>query len=103
MSPQLLHTLERLAAANINLLPADIGSYFALERGGFCALVERTENGFGRIGSAGLLTESGFAALIWRDAQPFFVGKKYERGAAHQEVTALRTFQADLAAALDVT
>ena len=101
MSPAIVSRLERLAAANIQLLPlSEIESYFVLERRGFVALVERTTAGFGRIGSAGLLTEKGFAALLWRGSQALFVGKEYERAAAAEEVEALRAFQADLNAAL---
>jgi hypothetical protein len=101
VSPQTLTRLERLAASNINLLSAvEIAGYFVVERGGYIALVERTESGFGRVGGAGLLTESGFAALVWRGSHAFFTGKSYERPASEAEVADLRAFQADLTAAL---
>jgi hypothetical protein len=101
LSPAILSKLERLAAADIRLLPVpEIETYFVLERGGYMALVERTPDGFGRIGSAGLLTEKGFAALVWRGPQPFFAGKEYERAAGPEEVAELRAFQADLGSAL---
>ncbi|HET8547628.1 MAG TPA: hypothetical protein VFL57_06485 [Bryobacteraceae bacterium] len=100
MPPELLGKLQRLAAAGIKLLPAQIDTYFVLERGGFCALVERTETGFGRIGSAGLLHEQGFAAVVWRGADPFFVGQGFERAATAEEIAELRSFQSDLSATL---
>jgi len=57
---------EKLVAAGIQIIPAEITSHFILERDGFVAFVERRENGFGNIGAAGLMTERGFGALIWR-------------------------------------
>ena len=47
-------------------MPAEITSHFILERDGFVVFVERRETGFGNIGAPGLMTEQGFAALIWR-------------------------------------
>lgn len=85
--------LESLAAAGINLIPAaEVASHFILERDGFLILVERTEEGFGNIGSPGLLTEHGFAALVWRDSQPFFIAKRFEQAATQQQVEAAREF-----------
>ena len=60
---------EKLVAAGIQIIPAEISSHFILERDGFVAFVERRENGFGNIGAAGLMTERGFGALIWRGDQ----------------------------------
>lgn len=93
--------LERLAAARIQLLPLPaITSHFVFERDGFAALVERTEEGFGQIGSAGLVTERGLAVLVWREQGPVFVVKGLERPAAAEEVDRLRQFSRDLAGAL---
>lgn len=93
--------LERLAAASIQLVAVPgIRSHYVFERGGFAALVERTESGFGQIGSAGLVTPDGLAVLIWRGEQPFFVRKAFERPAAPEEVEQLRAFARDLADAL---
>jgi hypothetical protein len=94
-------TLERLAAAGIQLLPTtDITSHYVFERGGFVALVERLERGFGAIGSAGLLMDSGFAALVWRRGKPWFVAKDREYPAQDEQVAEVRRFSADLEAAL---
>ena len=94
--------LERLAAAGIQLLPAvEITTHCVFERDGFVALVERTSNGFGGVGSAGILTGNGFAALIQRGERFYFVARNFEREAPPDEVTALRSFSSDLKIALD--
>src|SRR6266849_2789998 len=94
--------LERLAAAGIQLLPAvEITTHYVFERDGFVALVERTAEGFGSVGSAGILTGSGFAALIRRGERSYFVAKNFEQEAQPEQVAALRRFSADLNAALD--
>jgi len=93
---------ERLVEARINLLPAAaITTHFVFERDGYVALVERLNNDrFGKIGSAGLLTENGFTTLLWRGAEGIFVGKGIELPATGQQVEALREFQRDLEACL---
>ncbi|MBI3208880.1 MAG: hypothetical protein HYZ37_08260 [Candidatus Solibacter usitatus] len=94
--------LERLAAANIQLLPITaIENHFVFERDGFIALVERTkENGFGKVGSAGLLTERGMAVLISRGERNLFVAKGFELEATPDQVRVMRRFDVDLRAAL---
>lgn len=99
----LMEKLERLAASGIRLLPAhEIPTHFVLERDGYAALVERTEEGFGAIGSPGLLTEEGFAALVWRGEDAWFVRKGYSEAATPEQVQALRRFAGDLGSALTV-
>ena len=93
--------LERLAAAGIQLLPAvEITTHYVFERDGFVALVERTADGFGGVGSAGILTGAGFAALIRRGERSYFVARNFEREAWQEQVEALRRFSSDLTAAL---
>jgi hypothetical protein len=92
--------LERLAAAGIQLLPAQLASHFVFERGGFVCLVERAGEGFGNTGSPGLITEKGFAALVWRGDNAWFVGKGFEQPATAEQVQEMRSFDADLRAAL---
>ncbi len=93
--------LERLAAAGIQLLPAvEITTHYIFERDGFVALVERNPEGFGGVGSAGILTGSGFAALIQRGDRSCFVAKGFEQDASASQVVALRSFSTDLKAAL---
>jgi 5-keto 4-deoxyuronate isomerase len=91
---------EKLVAAGIQIIPAEIASHFILERDGFVSFVERREAAFGNIGTPGLMTERGFAALIWRGDQAFFVGKGFERPASPKEVQKIRAFTSDLANAL---
>ena len=55
---------------------------------------------FGNIGAPGLMTERGFAALIWRGDQAFFVGKGFEQPAYREQVQKIRAFATDLANAL---
>ena len=102
MTPALIQTLEKLAAAGIQIVPAEITTHFILARDGFVAFVERREQSFGNIGAPGLMTEQGFAALIWRGDQAFFTGKRFEQPASPEQVQKIRAFASDLAAALAV-
>lgn len=96
-----LEKLERLAAAGIQILPAvSIENYFVLERDGFVALVERRGDGFGRVGTAGLLTEAGVAPLVWRESVGYFVAKGFQQQATDEQVLLLRRFSEDLRVAL---
>ena len=93
----MIDKLEKLAAVNINLLPAaGITTHFVFERDGFVALVERSDDRFGRIGTAGLVTVSGFAALVWRNGEARFIGRGVDQPASDEQVQALRRFQKDL-------
>jgi hypothetical protein len=91
--------IERLAAAGIRLL---LGSdtYCVFERDGFAAVVPRSPDRLNAPGAAGLLTERGLAPLIWRGGVPSFVVKDLETAATPEQVASLRTFSADLEAAL---
>ena len=94
--------LERLAAAGIQILPAvEITTHYVFERDGFVALVERTGDGFGGVGSAGILTGGGFAALIERGGRACFVARNFEQEARPEQVEALRRFSSDLRAAVE--
>jgi hypothetical protein len=98
---------EKLAASGIQIIPADIASHFILGRDGFVAFVERrpdtSDNPFGNIGAAGLMTERGYAALIWRGERAFFAGKGFEHPASPEQVQKIRAFASDLASALAAT
>jgi hypothetical protein len=100
VTPSLIERLEKLAAAGIQIIPAEITSHFILERDGFVAFVERREQGFGNIGAPGLMTEHGYAALIWRGDEAFFAGKGFEEPASAEQVRKLRAFASDLENAL---
>lgn len=93
----MLDQLTRLTEANIELLPAaDLTTHFAFTRDGFVALVERRGEAFGNIGAPGLLCEQGFAQLIWRGPNAFFITRGFEREATTLEIEQLRSFAADL-------
>lgn len=101
MPPEMLRKLERLAGAAINLLPLQgVDKHYFLERDGFVTLVERVEEGFGKIGGAGLLSERGFCALVWRADGPFFVARGFEQRAETAQVELLRKFDRDVRSAL---
>jgi hypothetical protein len=95
-----IELLEKLGAAGIQIVPVEITSHFILERDGFVAFVERRDEGFGNIGAPGLMTEHGYAALIWRGDQAFFAAKGFQQPATPEQVQQIRTFAADLARAL---
>ena len=88
--------LEKLAAAGIQIIPAEITSHYILERDGFVSFVERRENGFDNIGAPGLMTEHGFAALVWRSGQGVFIARGFEQPATDEQVRKIRQFTADL-------
>ena len=96
----MIETLEKLAAAGIQIIPAEVTSHFILERDGFVAFVERREQAFGNIGAPGLMTDRGYAALIWRGDQSFFVGKGFEQPASTEQVEKIRAFASELESAL---
>jgi hypothetical protein len=100
VTPTLTEKLERLAAAGIQIIPMEITSHFILERDGFVAFVERRDDEFGNVGAPGLMTERGYAALIWRGDQAFFTAKGLEQPASAEQVQKLRAFGADLEKAL---
>ena len=92
--------LEKLAAAGIQIIPAGVTSHFILERDGFVAFVERKGDDFGNIGAPGLMTDKGFAALIWRGERPYFIARGFEQAASGEDVQKIRRFSNDLEGAL---
>ncbi|MGB9611755.1 MAG: hypothetical protein ACPL7M_12345 [Bryobacteraceae bacterium] len=103
MSPELLQKLERIAALDIGLIPAaGISTHFVFERGGFVVLVERRGMDFGGIGSPGKLVEGhGFAALVRRGGQDWFVARGAQWPATPEEAAAARKLFTDLKAVLE--
>jgi hypothetical protein len=94
---KLLAQLERLASAEIQILPVpEIASHFVLERKGCVVLAERLEDGFGAIGSPGALSEKGFAALVQRDGRDWFIGRNESREATETEADEARGLYRDL-------
>jgi hypothetical protein len=101
MDAALLARLERILAAGIELVPdLNITTHYVFTRDGFAALVEKREGGFGNVGTPGLVTENGFAALLWRGERGVFVGRGFEVFASEEQVTAIRAFDRDLNEAL---
>ena len=89
----------RLARSHIQLA-ADAKAHGLFTRDSCIALVERTGDRFGSIGSTGLMTPSGLAYLVWRDGHALLVGKGGETAAEPEQVEAIRKFSEDLKAAL---
>jgi len=92
--------LEKLQAAGIQIISAGVTSHFILERDGFVAFVERKGDEFGNIGAPGLMTEKGFAALVWRGGTAYFIARGFEQSATDEQVEKIRTFAGDLERAL---
>ncbi len=101
MNPELLRKLERLMSAGIELVPFDgISNHYILARDGYMSLVEKRDAEFGNIGAPGIMTEKGFACLVWRGREAAFVAKGFEQAATEQQITGLRAFYEDLKTAL---
>jgi hypothetical protein len=88
-----------LGSTGIQLL-SETPAYCIFARDNLVALVERTADGYGSIGSTGIFTESGLAYLIWRDGQALLTGKGFAEPATDDQVAAVRRFSEDLKAAL---
>ena len=96
MNPE---TADRLKSRNIQVL-AEGKSHYFFGRDSYVALVERTETGFGSIGSTGMMTGGGLAYLVWREGRAFLVGKAGEAAAGAADVEAIRQFSEDLSKSL---
>ena len=88
-----------LGSTGIQLL-SETRAYAMFARDNLLALVERTAEGYGSIGSTGIFTERGLAYLIWRDGQTFLAGKGFEQAATEEQVAMVRRFSEDLKAVL---
>lgn len=102
VTPLVLLQLEKIAAAGIALIPTqEISTHFVFSRDGCVVLVERRGDAFGAIGSPGILTEhGGFAALVYRDGDAWFVAKGKQWRAVSGEAEVARRLFADLRTAL---
>ena len=95
ISEHTIRKLECLAASGVTIVPTtEIATHFVLEREGFVMLVERTDEGFGSIGSPGLLGDHGFAALLWKGQEPFWVAHGFSQQATPEQVASVRDFAA---------
>jgi hypothetical protein len=91
-------------AARLQSLAID---WFATEKGytmfarGSCAAVAHAREGGFSVGSSGILSETGFAYLVWHGEQPYLAAHGgQETAASEEQVGAIRRFAADLKAAL---
>ncbi len=101
MTEKVLGQLARMAEMGIELIPA-VESHFVFARAGCVVVVERKGDGFGGVGSPGLLVEDGgFAALVRRGEEDWFVGRGESRRAGKDEAEAARRLFTDLKAVLD--
>ena len=91
-----LELLSQLGIEPLQVPGQERHTFFIRDR--YAALVERTRDGaFGRIGTAGCMTERGLAMLMWREGKAYFVAKGgHEVEAGDGEVSALRAFTIDL-------
>ena len=83
-----------------SILVTETRAYAMFARDNLIALVKRTGEGYGSIGSTGILTERGLAYLVWRDGHALLAGKGFEQPATDEQVAAVRQFSEDLKAAL---
>jgi hypothetical protein len=88
-----------LGATGIHLL-SEARGYCLFARDNLVALVARTPEGYGSIGSTGMWTERGIAYLIWREGRAYLAGKGFEQPASDEQVAAVQRFSEDLKAAL---
>jgi hypothetical protein len=66
-----------------------------------CAAIAHAQAGRYAVGSSGIMTEAGFAYLIWRDERPFLAAHGgSETPADPPQVAALQRFAEDLKQAL---
>ncbi len=89
----------RLKSAQITWFATEKG--YAMFTRGDCAAVGYERAAGVSLGSSGLMTEAGFACLVWREQRPFLVAHGgAEQLASAAQVEAIRRFSADLKAAL---
>jgi hypothetical protein len=91
--------IVELGSTGIQLV-SETHSFRIFARDNLIALVERTADGYGSIGSTGILTGQGLAYLVWRNEQAFLAGKGFEVPATEEQVAAVQKFSEDLKAAL---
>jgi hypothetical protein len=89
----------RLAGCGIEWVATEKG-YCMFTRGN-CAAAAHRQSGVFSLGSSGLMTENGFAYLVWREGRPFLAAHGgRETAATTEQVDAIQRFSADLKAVL---
>ena len=79
---------------------AEANGYCLFARGDALALVKCSGEGFGEIGSTGLMTGRGLAYLVWRDGAPMLSCRGDEFPAEPPQLETIRRFSEELKAAL---
>ena len=89
----------RLESRGIAWFPSEKGyTFFTREN---CAALAHEQQGGYSVGSSGMMTESGFAYLVWRDGRAFFSAHgAAEAPASDEQVAEVRRFSDDLKVAL---
>ena len=90
---------ERLRNFQIELA-AETKGHCLFVRGDVCAMALREGEGFGSIGSTGIVTEGGLAYLTWRGGNAILSSKGGEAPAEPSQVEHIRRFSEDLKTAL---
>jgi hypothetical protein len=94
-----LEIAARLEGARIQWFASEKG-YTFFTRDNCAAIGHEQADGF-CIGSSGMMTEAGFAYLVWRDGRAFFAAHGgSESPAAPEQMAAVKQFSNDLKAAL---
>lgn len=96
MNPEIAARLKDL---RIEWFASEKG-YTFFTRENCAAIAHERDGGFG-IGSTGMMTEAGFAYLIWRDGRAYLAARgAVEKAASAEQVEAAQRFSAELKAAL---
>lgn len=97
----LAEQIARLIAVGIEVVPMEhMSRHVVLARDGFVVLVERKDDSLANIGSAGLLTEHGFAVLTSSEGKPQFVARGHQQPATAAQLETLHAFERDVREAL---
>lgn len=83
----------RLEAAGFSRVASQNPRFFMVHRGQILCLIETETN---QPGSPMLMTEQGFATLLWKEQVPFLSGRGFEIPAPTDQIEELRTFIQDL-------
>ena len=96
MNPEIA---ARLQSLNIEWFESEKG-YCFFTRGNCAAIARRQPSEFS-LRSSGVMTENGFAYLVWREGQPYFAAHGGNAAAAAPDrVEEVRRFSDDLKTAL---
>ena len=89
---------QRLRERSIEIVETE--KHYLLTRGECLALVERTPEGIGSIGSTGMLTPNGLAFLVWQDGSAMLAAKGNFTAATASQARAIGDFSSDLKSVL---